>query len=172
MHTFQALSPGDLPGDLAVVLRAMLTWFQMLRACAAVLAVEALALAVLSFVRGPAGVLRVGAGVAFACAVGVGLLARDIWATYEALLTFSTTLYASFAQAEWYRQTINQTVPSDERAYWIALVTTGALLIGGLVLIVWAIRRGPVARRRMAGPGQGAGRGDGRGDALERLRLT
>jgi hypothetical protein len=133
-----------------------------------VLAVEALGLAVLSLVRGPVRVLRVGAGVVFAIAVGVVLLAREIWATYEAVLNFSAVRSYPPTVADWIRQTINQTVPSYERAYWIALEATGALLVGGLVLIVWAIRSGPVARRRMAGPSQGAGQGD----ALERLRLT
>jgi hypothetical protein len=138
-----------------VVLNELLTWFAALRVCAAVLAVESISLGLLSFLRRPTGIFRVGAIVALAAAIGVGVLARDIWVTYQDLLALSMMRSYPLDVGYWYLHTINQTIPFYETAGRVAMVGAGLLLVAGLVLMVKAIRGGPTSRQRVAGPSQG-----------------
>jgi hypothetical protein len=153
MRALQAISPDDL--DI------LLTWFAVLRVCAAVLAVEAIVLGLLSFVRPPKGVLRVGALVSLAivslaAAIGAGVLARNDFATYQELLP-ANYLPRSFTPAYYdrYLQKIAQAVAFYEAVGWRAVAVTAVLLIAGLILAVIAIRSRTAPLQRTARPSPG-----------------
>jgi hypothetical protein len=131
MRAVQAISPDDLG--------VLLTWFAVLRVCAAVLGVEALCLGVLSFVRPPRGLLRVGALVTLAAGVGAGLLARGAWSTYVELLPANLPRSYTLEFGLSYLHSISQAIGYYTTAGWIAVVATGMLLIAGGVLAGKAI---------------------------------
>jgi hypothetical protein len=149
MHALQAISPDDLD--------VLLTWFAVLRVCAAVLAVEAISLGLLSFVRPPIGALRVGAIVSLAGAIGAGVLARNDFDTYQELLAVTMRRSYPLAVRDWYLQTLNQAIPFYETAGKIAVAVTAILLISGLILVVKAIRGGPASRKPTVRPSRGDG---------------
>ncbi len=88
---------GTLGAIAADNLEVLLTWFDVLRACAIVLAVASLAFGLLSLAREPRGALCAVAVVALASAIGAGALAWGAWTTHSDLLP--ANLPPSFPEA-------------------------------------------------------------------------
>jgi hypothetical protein len=134
----------------------LLTWFAVLRACAFALAVEALGLGLLSFVRPPRGVLRIGAVASLAAAIGAGVRARNAFATYQQL---NPADYLGIpATSQWQDrqlQRIAQAVAFYDAVGWSTVVVTAVLLVAGLGLTVIVLRSKATPRHATARPSQG-----------------